>query len=82
LTTHKAEGAGTRAIDVAGETPSRWTTRATQKVREAELVREKLKGKGKAKVDDELFGEARREKLEKLKAERAVIQAMIDQLEL
>jgi hypothetical protein len=44
-----------------------------QKVREAKPARAKPKGKGKAKVIDELLEEARREKLEKLKAKRAVI---------
>jgi hypothetical protein len=52
-----------------------------QKVKEAEPMRAKSKGKGKVKDDDELFEEARREKLGKLKAERAVIQVIIDQLE-
>jgi hypothetical protein len=52
-----------------------------QKVKEAKLMRAKSKGKGKAKVDDELVEEAWRERLEKLKAERVVIQEMIDQLE-
>jgi hypothetical protein len=61
--------------------PSRQATRATQKVKEAELTQSKLKGKGKAKVDDEWVEEARREELGKLKAKRVVIQAMIDQLE-
>jgi hypothetical protein len=53
----------------------------TQKVREAELMWSKSKGKGKGKVNDNLLKEAWREELEKLKAKRAVIQAMIDQLE-
>jgi hypothetical protein len=44
--------------------PSCRTTRATQKVREAELAREKLKGKGKAKVSDEVLEEVWRVKLE------------------
>jgi hypothetical protein len=57
------------------------TTRATQKVKEAKPARTKLKGKRKAKVDDKLLEEVWREKLEKLKAERAVIQEIIDQLE-
>jgi hypothetical protein len=63
--------------------PLHWTTRAAQKVKEAELARMKLKGKGKgkAKVDDELLEEVWREKLEKLKAKRAVIENLIDQLE-
>jgi hypothetical protein len=46
----------------------------TQKVREAEPAREKSKSKGK-KVNDMTMEE-------KLKAERAIIQKMIDQLEL
>jgi cell division protein FtsB len=53
----------------------------TQKVQEAEPARAKLKGKAKAKVINEAIEEAQRERLEKLKAERAVIQEMIDQLE-
>jgi hypothetical protein len=58
------------------------TTRAMQKVKEAEPMRAKLKGKAKAKIVDEVIEEAQRERLERLKAERAVIQEMIDQLEL
>jgi cell division protein FtsB len=50
-------------------------------VKEAEPVRAKLKGKAKVKVVDEAMEEAQRERLEKLKAERAVIQEMINQLE-
>jgi hypothetical protein len=61
--------------------PSRKTTRAMQKVKEAEPMRAKSKGKGKAKVVDEVMEEVQRERLEKLKAERVVIQEMIDQLE-
>jgi hypothetical protein len=53
----------------------------TQKVREAEPVGSKLKGKGKAKVNDELLEKVWREELGKLKAKRAVIQVMINQLE-
>jgi hypothetical protein len=45
-------------------------------------ARTKLKGKGKVKVIDKVMEEAGRERLEKLKVERAVIQEMIDQLEL
>jgi hypothetical protein len=56
-------------------------TRATQKVWEAEPMWSKSKGKGKAKVVDDLREKARREELEKLKAKRAVIQEMIDNLE-
>jgi hypothetical protein len=52
-----------------------------QKVREAEPTWSKSKGKGKAKVVEELHEEAWREELEKLKAKRAVIQEMIDNLE-
>jgi 6-phosphogluconolactonase/glucosamine-6-phosphate isomerase/deaminase len=61
--------------------PSRRTTRATQKVQEAEPMWSKSKGKGKAKVIEDLLEEAQREKLEKLKAKRVVIQEMIDNLE-
>jgi hypothetical protein len=52
-----------------------------QKVKEAKLTQSKSKGKGKAKIDDEWVEEVKREELGKLKAKRAVIQAMIDQLE-
>jgi hypothetical protein len=52
-----------------------------QKVKEAEPTRSKSKGKAKAKVDDGLFDEAWNEELEKLKAKKAAIQAMIDQME-
>jgi hypothetical protein len=61
--------------------PSRRTTRATQKVKEAKPTQSKSKGKGKAKVDDQLFNEAWSEELGLLKAKRAAIQAMIDRLE-
>jgi hypothetical protein len=44
-------------------------------------MRSKTKGKGKAKVDDEWVEEEQREELGKLKAKRAIIQEMIDQLE-
>jgi hypothetical protein len=44
-------------------------------------MQSKSKGKGKAQVNDKLLKEAQREELGKLKAKRAVIQAMIDQLE-
>jgi hypothetical protein len=47
----------------------------------AELTWSKSKGKGKVKVDNKLLEKARREELGKLKAKRAVIQAVIDQLE-
>jgi cell division protein FtsB len=52
-----------------------------QKMRETEPMQSKLKGKRKAKVVDEVIEGAQRERLEKLKAERAIIQEMIDQLE-
>jgi hypothetical protein len=51
----------------------RQTTRATQKVKEAEPTQSKLKGKGKAKVNDMMMEEVRIERLKKLKAERAII---------
>jgi hypothetical protein len=57
------------------------TTRATQKVWEAELTQFKSKGKGKAKVDDSTMEEARMEKLKKLEAEIVVLQELVDQLE-
>jgi cell division protein FtsB len=52
-----------------------------QKVKEAEPARAKSKGKAKAKVVNEVIEEARRERLEKLRAKRAVIQNLIDKLE-
>jgi hypothetical protein len=51
------------------------------KAKEAGPSQSKLKGKGKAKVDDRLFDEAWNEELVKLKAKRAAIQAMIDRME-
>jgi hypothetical protein len=59
----------------------RWTTRATPKVKEAEPTWSKLKGKGKAKVDNGMFDEAWNEELAKLKAKKAAIQAMINRME-
>jgi hypothetical protein len=53
----------------------------TQKVKEAKPTKAKLKGKGKVKVIDEVMEEVWKERLVKLKVERAVIQEMIDQLE-
>jgi hypothetical protein len=50
-------------------------------VREAKPTQSKSKGKGKVKVNDEAMEEVRREELVKLKAKRAIIQEMIDQLE-
>jgi hypothetical protein len=50
-------------------------------VREARLTRSKSKGKGKANVDDEAKEEARVERLRKVKAEIAVLQDIVDQLE-
>jgi hypothetical protein len=40
-----------------------------------------LKGKGKGRVDDEAKKEAQVEKLRKLKAEIAVLQDIVDQLQ-
>jgi hypothetical protein len=40
-----------------------------------------LKGKGKAKVDNETMEEVRKEKVARLKAKIAVIQEIIDKLE-
>jgi hypothetical protein len=62
-----------------GRELARWTTRVTQKVKEAEPTWSKLKVKGKEKVID-LCEEVRREELERLLAKRAVIQEMIDNL--
>jgi hypothetical protein len=64
-----------------GREPSRWTTRATLKVKEAELTRSKLKGKGKAIVVEEVHEEVWREELERLIAKRVAIQEMIDNLQ-
>jgi hypothetical protein len=51
---------------------SRRTTRATQKVQEAELTRAKSKVKRKAKVIEEAMEEVQKEKVERLKADIAV----------
>jgi Asp-tRNA(Asn)/Glu-tRNA(Gln) amidotransferase C subunit len=64
-----------------GREPARRATRATQKVREDEVTRSKSKGKGKANVDDEVKEEARAERLRKVKAEIAVLQDIVNQLE-
>jgi hypothetical protein len=50
-------------------------------VREAEPVREKLKGKGKVNVIEETMEEAQREKVAKLKAEITINLEIIAQLE-
>jgi hypothetical protein len=50
-------------------------------MREAKPTCSKSKGKAKAKVVEDLCEEVRREELEKLKAKRAVIQEMINNLE-
>jgi nitrogen regulatory protein PII len=63
-----------------GREPLRRTTRAMPKVKEAEPTWSKLKGKGRAKVDNETK-EARLERLRKVKAEIAVLQDIVDQLE-
>jgi hypothetical protein len=52
-----------------------------QKVKEAKLTWSKSKGKVKVKVNEEVMEEAWREELLKLKAKRAIIQEMMDQLE-
>jgi hypothetical protein len=52
-----------------------------QKVREAEPVRSKSKGKGKSNLDDEAKEEVRVERLTKVKAEIAILQDIVDQLE-
>jgi hypothetical protein len=64
-----------------GREPARRVTRATQKVREAEPTQSKSKGKGKVKVDDEVKEEVCLERLRKVKAEIAVLQDAVDQLE-
>jgi hypothetical protein len=81
LMTSETEDAGTRAVNFTGEGTTVQGYQATQKVREVEPTREKLKGKGKAKVINEAMEKVRRERLEKLRSERAIIQEMIDQLE-
>jgi hypothetical protein len=53
-----------------------------QKVKEAESMRAKSKGKWKAKVNKEAMEEAQREKVERLKVEIAVNLELIAQLEL
>jgi hypothetical protein len=52
-----------------------------QKVKEAELARAKSKGKGKVKFIKEMMEEVQKEKVVRLKAEIAIIQEIIDQLE-
>jgi hypothetical protein len=52
-----------------------------QKVREAGPTRSKSNGKGKAKVDDEVKEEVQVERLRKVKAEIAVLQDIVNQLE-
>jgi hypothetical protein len=64
-----------------GREPSRRTTWAMLKVKEAKLMWSKSRGKGKAIVNDGLFNEAWNEELAKLKAKKAAIQAMIDRME-
>jgi hypothetical protein len=64
-----------------GRELARWATRATQKVWEAKSTQSKSKGKGKVNIDDKLVDEAWSEELGILKAKRAAIQAMINQLE-
>jgi hypothetical protein len=64
-----------------GREPARRVTRATEKVRETEPTWSKSKGKGKANVDNEAREEARVERLRKVKAEIAVLQDIVDQLE-
>jgi hypothetical protein len=64
-----------------GREPSRRTTRATPKVKEAKSAQSKLKGKGKVMVVEEVREELRWEELERLLAKKAVIQEMIDNLQ-
>jgi hypothetical protein len=63
-----------------GRELSRWTTRATPKVKEAESARSKLKGKGKVMVVEEVREELQREELERLLAKKVAIQEMINNL--
>jgi hypothetical protein len=64
-----------------GREPARRATRATQKAQEVGPTRSKSKGKGKANADNKAKEEARVERLRKVKAEIAVLQDIIDQLE-
>jgi hypothetical protein len=52
-----------------------------QKAQEVGPMQSKLKGKGKVSVDDEVKEEARVERLRRVKAEIAVLQDIVDQLE-
>jgi hypothetical protein len=63
-----------------GRELSRWTTRATPKVKDAKWSQSKSKGKGKATVVEEVHKELWREELERLLAKKAAIQEMIDNL--
>jgi hypothetical protein len=65
-----------------GRELERQATRATQKVREAEPVWSKSKGKGKSNLDNEAKEEVWVERLRKVKAEIAVLQDIVDSLEL
>jgi hypothetical protein len=66
------------ALTSRGWELTRRATRATPKVKEAEPMRSKSKGKGKASVVEEACEELRREELERLLAKKAAIQEMID----
>jgi hypothetical protein len=61
--------------------PSHQTTRATLKVKEAEPMRSKSKGKGKVMVVEEAHEELQREELERLLEKQAAIQEMINNLQ-
>jgi hypothetical protein len=56
--------------------------RVTQKAQEVGPTCSKWKGKGKVSVDNEVKEEARVGRLRKVKAEIAVLQDIVDQLEL
>jgi hypothetical protein len=56
-------------------------TRATQKVRETESTRSKLKGKGKVLVVKEVCEELWWEELERFLAKKAAIQELINNLQ-
>jgi hypothetical protein len=64
-----------------GREPLHQTTRATLKVKEAEPMQSKSKGKGKTMVVEEVCKEVRREELERLIAKRVATQEMIDNLQ-
>jgi hypothetical protein len=71
--TSETEGASTGAVDIAGKRIPDHQGDAESQGGQTDAVQ--------VKVIEDLLEEARREKLEKLKAKRAVIQEIIDNLE-